>query len=212
MTELLSFTADAEQTPFEQILARSPELATAYREFYGLYWDRDILPARLVELVRLRIAQLNGCESELAIRDQNSGVDEATVEALKSWQSSDGSNSSERAALTYAELIPFAHHQITDDNVEEIKTHLGDDGFVALAMLATFVDANCRLRMLFNLSTRRQIRQQSRAGQVERDRLGGPRRPGCQRRAEGSPALFAGLVVALMAFRGPIWSRSFGVR
>lgn len=154
MTELLSFTADAEQTPFEQILARSPELATAYREFYGLYWDRDILPARLVELVRLRIAQLNGCESELAIRDQNSGVDEATVEALKSWQSSDGFNSSERAALTYAELIPFAHHQITDDNVEEIKTHLGDDGFVALAMLATFVDANCRLRMLFNLPTR----------------------------------------------------------
>lgn len=151
MTGLLSITPGAAQTPFELVLGRSPDLLIAYREFYGTFWDRDVLPARLVELVRLRIAQLHVCAAEVAIRDAGSGVDDATVEALSSWQSSDMFSSTERAALGYAELIPFAHHQITDAEVEQIKGHLGDRGFVALAILSTFVDANCRLRLLFRL-------------------------------------------------------------
>ena len=151
MSTLLSFTIDGPDTPLEQVLGRSPRLLAAYRDFYGGFWDREILPARLVELVRLRVAQMHACEAELAIRDAQSGVDDATVEALHSWPDSGLFDDAERAALTYSEQIPFAHHQITDAQVDEVTQHLGDQGFVALAMLATFVDANCRLRVAFRL-------------------------------------------------------------
>lgn len=142
---------DSEDTPMEQVLGRSPALLAAYREFYGTLWDDDVLPARLLELTRLLIAKEHFCDAELAIRHADSGVSDAEVDRLEDWSSMETLSGLERAALTYAQQIPWSHHQITDAQVDAVKAELGDAGFVALNFAATFFDANCRLRLLFEM-------------------------------------------------------------
>lgn len=144
-------TPTGEGTPFEQILGHRPDLLDAYRDFYGTLWDAHVLPESLLELLRLRIAQQHDCASELAIRQEGSDVDDAKLAELERWQESDAFSPLERAALTYADQIPWGHHQITDARVEAIKAEIGDSGFVAVAFAATFFDANCCLRELFGV-------------------------------------------------------------
>lgn len=146
---LVSLSGDG--TPFEQLLGRRPKLLEAYRDFYGSLWDQGVLPDSLLELLRLRIAQLHDCAGELNIRHLGSGVDDAKIDALYSWQESEAFSALERAALAYADQIPWAHHQITDEQVAAIKDEIGDAGFVAVSFATAFFDANCRLRQLFEL-------------------------------------------------------------
>ena len=43
----------------ERVLGLRPDLLERYRAFYGALWDEGVLPARLLELCRLRIAGLD---------------------------------------------------------------------------------------------------------------------------------------------------------
>jgi|SRR5271156_3356465 len=150
MTPLLPLI-DSERTPMEQVLGRNAHLLAAYRDFYGTLWDDDVLPARLLELTRLLIAKEHFCDAEFAIRHSDAGVSDSEVDRLGEWRSIDSLSSAEQAALTYAQQIPWSHHQITDAEVDAVKAELGDAGFVALNFAATFFDANCRLRLLFEM-------------------------------------------------------------
>ena len=58
----------------ERVLGLRPDLLERYRAFYGALWDEGVLPARLLELCRLRIAGLDRCEAESAITHGDSGV------------------------------------------------------------------------------------------------------------------------------------------
>lgn len=55
---------------FEGVLGLRPELLRLYRAFYSTLWNRDLVPvpARLLELCRLRIAALHAGEAECAVR------------------------------------------------------------------------------------------------------------------------------------------------
>jgi alkylhydroperoxidase family enzyme len=150
MTTLLPLN-DSGKTPMEQVLGLRPALLEAYRDFYGTLWDNEVLPARLLELTRLLIATEHFCDAELAIRQSDSGVTDAEIDGLKDWRSIESLSSLEKAALAYAQQIPWNHHQITDDQVNAVKAEIGDAGFVALNFAATFFDANCRLRLLFEM-------------------------------------------------------------
>lgn len=138
-------------SPFEDVLSLTPHILETYREFYGTLWDDHLVPADILELCRLRVAQLHVCESELAIRDHDSGVTEFQVEQLSRWQESGAFSDSQRAALDYAELIPWQHHDVTDAMAEAVKAHLGEGGYVAFCFAVCFFDANCRLRQVLEL-------------------------------------------------------------
>ncbi len=134
--------------PFDAVLGLRPELRDLYRAFYGKLWDEQLLPASILELCRLRVAQLHECESELAVRDEGAGVDQEQLDALAHWQESDRFSAAEREALLLAEKMPWQHHEITDEEHAALRAHFGDEGTVALTVGIALFDANCRLRLV----------------------------------------------------------------
>lgn len=147
----LESAADA-ASPFECVLSLRPELLRLYRAFYGTLWDRHLVAANLLELCRLRIAAIHGCEAERAIRHATAGVTDEQIAALDAWRAAACFSPAERAVLAFAEKMPWQHHGVTDDDVAEVRAHLSDPQVVALTVALTLFDANCRLRLVLGVA------------------------------------------------------------
>jgi alkylhydroperoxidase family enzyme len=143
--------ADPTLPPYEAWLAHRPELRELYKRFYGALWDEGLLPRRLLELCRLRVAMMHDCEAEQAVRDPESGVTDDDVEALGHWWRDERFTPAERAVLTIADKMPFSHHDITDEEYAAVREHLTEPETVALTVALALFDANCRLRIAFGL-------------------------------------------------------------
>jgi len=137
---------------FEALLRHRPELAALYKQFYGTFWDDALLPRALLELCRLRIAQVHGCDAELAIDDEQAALSPERRQALERWQDADCYAEDERAALVLAEKMPWQHHEITDGEFAHMRSLLGERGAVALMVALALFDANCRLKLVFGLN------------------------------------------------------------
>jgi hypothetical protein len=55
-------------TPFEQTLGLRPELLELYRAFYAELWSSGLVDPALLEVCRLRVAQLHRANGELGVR------------------------------------------------------------------------------------------------------------------------------------------------
>lgn len=141
----------SEGTPFENLLSWRPELRDAFRRYYSTLWDDALLPARLLELVRLRIAQIHECPAELAVRHRTSSVTDEEVAALSAWKDAKFFSDAERVALAYAEQIPWGHHGISDEHAKALKQHLSEREYVAFTIAVCLFDGVCRLKNFFEL-------------------------------------------------------------
>lgn len=147
-------TATAEPASFEDVLALRPELLAEYTAFYSQLWRDPSLPAGLLELARLRIAQLHDCEVQAAMRRPASGVSDEQLADLASWQRSERFSDLERAALAIAEKMPWQHHEITDAEAAALRDRIGEPAFVTFMTACALFDANCRLRIVFDVEPR----------------------------------------------------------
>ncbi len=142
-------TVDA-GTPLEAVLNHRPDLAARYRAFYRSIFTDGLVPRRTLELCRLRIAAIHDCAAEAVVRDTAVSLGEAELAALQAG-ACDGFSSAERAALALAELIPFAHHSISDAQMAAVRDDLGDAGCVALVTALAFFDVSCRMRLTLDI-------------------------------------------------------------
>lgn len=122
---------------FARAFGPHPALVEAYQAFY-MPWhggQQGLLEPRLKELVRLRIATLNGCVLCKSVRMAPDVVTED--EAAKGVDSSETADFSarERAALRFAELMALDHHRIDDEEVARMRRHFSDAEFLELAMM-----------------------------------------------------------------------------
>ena len=122
---------------FSRAFGANPELIQEYQKFYTPWHTggAGILPPRLKELVRLRIATLNGCVLCKSVRMAPAVVSEA--EASKGVDNADDTafTPRERAAIHFAERMALDHHNIGDDDVAEMRKHFTDAEFLELAMM-----------------------------------------------------------------------------
>jgi alkylhydroperoxidase family enzyme len=137
-------------TQFEAVLQQRPELLRRFRTFYATLWTAGGLPVRVLELCRLRIAAIHDCEAEWAIRDARVALDPAILAALRQGRCEDCA-ADEQAALAVAEQLPYAHHAITDADVERLNAAFGASGTVALLTALAFFDVICRLKIVFEI-------------------------------------------------------------
>lgn len=137
---------------FERILALRPELLERYRRFYAALWMGDLLPLRLLELARLRIAAIHACAAETAIEHAGTGVSSEEREALLRGDFSAFADPLEQCVLRLAEQLPHAHHFIEDSEFDELKQRLEPKAVVALMTGMALVDANCRLRLTLGVA------------------------------------------------------------
>ncbi len=137
---------------FESVLDLCPDLLERYRGFYGAIWDEGILPARLLELCRLRIAELTGCEAEGVIAHSESGLTILERSSLAQGDIPDSVTDLERSVLEVASKVPFEIHGVGDEEIAVLRQRLGDDGLVALMFALPLFDATCRLRLVFEVA------------------------------------------------------------
>lgn len=143
--------ADPTRPPLEAVLSHRPELRDLYKRFYGGLWEESDVPRDLLELCRLRIAQLHACDAELAVRDGQSGVTDEQVAALEGWRTSDLFTPGQQAALALAEKMPWEHHQIEDAEFNRLREFLSEKEAVGLTLGMALFDAICRLRLFFEV-------------------------------------------------------------
>lgn len=117
------------------ILAHRPEVATAIANVYTALASSRLLPVRLLELVRLRIAYRNQCRTCMAIRYGDAveaGLDEEMVCALEKPLESDKFTPAELTAILYADRMATDHLSVDDAFVARMKEHFSEPEIVEL--------------------------------------------------------------------------------
>ena len=122
-----------------------PEFLEQYLAFYYPWHsnaeeaeDAARLAPRTKELMRLRIAKLNGCQTCAAARLAADSIPED--EAIGVWDDDFRDNPSyspaERAAVEFAERMAVEHHSIGDADIEALREHYDDAQILELMMMA----------------------------------------------------------------------------
>ena len=107
----------------------------------------------LIELVKTRASQINGCAYciHMHTRDARAhGETEERLYLLDAWRESPLYSARERAALAWTEsLTLIAETRAPDDVFDEVKKHFSDDEIVKLTLLVTTINAWNRFAISF---------------------------------------------------------------
>lgn len=107
-----------------------PLLGEATARMKRAAFEESDLPPRLRELVRLRIAQINGCRLCLAFRDPAAaadGIDDLAIEAVGRPDADGALDVRERLAIDFAERFALDHRSLDDGYFASLRRHF-DDG------------------------------------------------------------------------------------
>jgi len=122
------------------VLARRPSIFRAFRAMWDGLEESGLLPARMVDLVNLKVASLIGCVLCVEINSAWSrahGVTAQELDALPDATQSDLFSERERAALAYAEAVTLSD-AVSDGVFSDLKRYFNDDEIVELTALVTF--------------------------------------------------------------------------
>jgi AhpD family alkylhydroperoxidase len=145
-------------TPLEQgvmrIMAHHPSLAKAFAQFATSLMTNHILPRRLIELVRLRIAFHNQCRSCIAIR-YKSAIDDGLTEGLvcsleKPFEASNLSDA-EKAAIAYADVSATDHLAVDDSTFANLKVFYNQPEIVELGVFIAYFIGYGRLSAAWDM-------------------------------------------------------------
>lgn len=134
-----------------QIWSLQPELGAAATRFVHAAYNKSILPARVREAARMRIAQLNDCTVCLGFRSDSvkaQGLDEDFYCAVGSPDDASLSGQ-ERLAVEYAERFAIDHASIDDEFMERLRDSFTDPEILDLTIcLSAFLGLGRTLRAL----------------------------------------------------------------
>ena len=134
-----------------QIWSLQPELGAAATRFVHAAYNKSILPTRVREAVRIRIAQLNECTVCLGFRADTvkaQGLDEEFYCAVGTPDEA-GLTDQERLAVEYAERFAINHTSIDDEFVERLRGSFTDPEIFDLTVcLSAFLGLGRTLRAL----------------------------------------------------------------
>jgi alkylhydroperoxidase family enzyme len=141
-------------TGFDSVFGLRPDLYGPFREFYAVFWRDRLVDPVVLELCRLRVGQLLGCESELAVRYAPEGVEPVPVElvrALPQWPTSDRFDASQRAALAFAEQFVIDPKGIRGPVRDELRAQFALPEVVALTEALALFDGFTRFRLILGV-------------------------------------------------------------
>ena len=124
--------------PVARAFGSHPELLESYLKFYYPFHKSagaGLLESRLKELVRLRIATLNGCKTCKAARLDAEKVREEEVFGVDT-ASEATFTAREYAAIRLAETMAVDHFAIDDDFIRDLRRHFSEAEILELMMMA----------------------------------------------------------------------------
>ncbi|HEY1151757.1 MAG TPA: carboxymuconolactone decarboxylase family protein [Pseudoduganella sp.] len=116
-----------------------------------------VLGHRLIELINLRVSQINGCGVciDMHWRDLiKQGADPRHLNSIAGWRESPFFNDRERAALGWAEAVnALPQKDDTDAAFREVKEHFNDEEIAQMGYAISVIKG----WNMLNLSLRKQI-------------------------------------------------------
>jgi AhpD family alkylhydroperoxidase len=130
----------------------APDLMKALAAFGSEVEGSGLEPA-LIELVKTRASQINGCAYciHMHTRDARAhGESEERLYLLDAWQESPLYSERERAALAWTEAVTLvAQTHVPDAVFEEARRHLSEAELVKLTLVVATINAWNRVAMSF---------------------------------------------------------------
>ncbi|RMI31393.1 carboxymuconolactone decarboxylase family protein [Nocardia stercoris] len=115
---------------------------------------QSTLPKSLIELVELRVSQINGCgfcvdahAKELAA----AGEPAVRINLVAAWRESTVFTAAEQAALAFAEegtRLADSGHGVSDDTWALVREHFDDDQLAALVYTVALINAANRMLVI----------------------------------------------------------------
>ena len=103
------------------------------------------LGSELLELVRLRAAQIHGCAHRVDGQPQDAcrrSEPEQRLQALAAWRDAPFFTDRERAALAWTEAVTQGtEHHISGDIYRQVRAHFGEKELVDLTMAVIAINA-----------------------------------------------------------------------
>lgn len=128
----------------------------AYQAMLGLEMfirKSSKLEPSLIELVKMRASQLNGCAFCLDMHSKDAraaGETEQRLYLLDAWSEAPFYTERERAALAWTEAVTLVHESHVPDPVfEQARKHFSDEELVNLTMVVVTINGWNRLSVAF---------------------------------------------------------------
>ncbi len=129
----------------------------ASRALYAIekYVNQCGLEHSLLDLVKLRASQINGCAYCIDMHSKDArarGETEERVYSLSAWRETPFYSDRERAALAWTEAVTLVSESHVPDQVyEEARRHFGEKELVDLTVAIAAINAWNRLGVSFRL-------------------------------------------------------------
>ena len=134
----------------DSLLSLIPSTNERIRELHDSLWNESDADPVILELCRIRMAQLIGSPADLAVRYQPAladGLGDDRLETLGEWPISDLFDERDRAALNFAEKYVIDAHSITDADCARMNEHFNPEQIAALTTGLAMFDAMARFRV-----------------------------------------------------------------
>jgi len=114
-----------------------------------MFVRKSKLEPALVELVKMRASQINGCAYCIEMHSKDAraaGESEQRLYALNAWRETPFFTDRERAALAWTEAVTLvAATHVPDDVFEEARRHFEEDELAKLTLVVAMINAWNRL-------------------------------------------------------------------
>jgi alkylhydroperoxidase family enzyme len=145
-------TPEGEGGDAVQIWSLRPEMGAAVNRLVHTAYNQSILPVRVREAARMRIAQLNDCTVCLAFRADTvkaQGLTEEFYCHVGTHDDGQAFSEQERLAMDYAERFATNHLSIDDEYMERLRESFTDPEILDLTIcLSAFLGLGRTLRVL----------------------------------------------------------------
>ncbi|MFC4874927.1 carboxymuconolactone decarboxylase family protein [Negadavirga shengliensis] len=118
-----------------------------------MYLKKSGLDLKLLELIKYRVSQINGCAFCLDMHHKEAihmGESELRLHSLAAWKECPFYDEKERAALAFAETLTLAARQEAGDEVfDELARHFSKQEIASLTLAVTQINAWNRINKAF---------------------------------------------------------------
>jgi AhpD family alkylhydroperoxidase len=143
--QVAEILANSDITPAQRratgVVGHAPHMVKANTAFMSISMRGALLPRRLLELVRLRIAFHNQCRYCMTMRHQSAledGLTEDVVCSLEKPAEAANLDEREKAALAYADLFVTNHFAICDATYAGLRKLFTDPEVVELGIFCGY--------------------------------------------------------------------------
>jgi alkylhydroperoxidase family enzyme len=143
-------------TLLDKVFGHRPAYAAALREVESALWEQDVLEPQILELCRLRIAQLLGDPDATNERSPAAaGLDQARLRSVAQWPTAPEFEDRHRVCLGYAEQLLMDAQAVSDDDVARVIDAVGEGGFLVLTYGCGLFETTQRAKLVLTAGRER---------------------------------------------------------